>query len=215
MEVLMFERLLINDLGEIGFIIGPLVRHNVYKSADLLHTWSGDIFDVILKSIMGQLSTANGFSPKLTDLPVKKTAQDPIVSSVNVASNINAGNMHGNTTLASRSVSNNNSHTLSKPDEPVHEVVLYNGELVDRVERFYQHKGETKKYYDIEHIRKEKINIDEPYECRCHKCNQTVMTRIEYTPSGSAWCCCMLLLLSGYLTHSQIIIIMIFKTIYF
>ncbi len=164
MEVLMFERLLINDLGEIGFIIGPLVRHNVYKSADLLHTWSGDIFDVILKSIMGQLSTAKGFSPKLTDLPVKKTAQDPIVSSVNVASNINAGNMHGNTTLASRSVSTTqtnqqptNSYTLSKPDEPVHEVVLYNGELVDRVERVYQHKGETKKYYVIE-----KINVPRP-----------------------------------------------------
>jgi len=46
----MFERLLIDNLGEIGFIIGPLVRHNVYKSSDLLKNWSGDQFDNILKS---------------------------------------------------------------------------------------------------------------------------------------------------------------------
>jgi len=161
---------------------------------------------------MGQLSTANGFSPKLTDLPVKTTTQT---------------NQQPTT-----------SHKLSKPDEPVHEVVLYDGKLVDRVQKDYQYKGETKKYTEITYIRKEKINIprpnvpnvqtseekpnkksdetvDEPFECQCHKCNQTVMTRIEYTPSGSAWCCCMLLLFSGYLTHSQIIIIMIFKTIYF
>ncbi len=59
MEILMFERLLIDNLGEIGFIIGPLVRHNVYKSSDLLKNWSGDQFDNILKSIERSIANAS------------------------------------------------------------------------------------------------------------------------------------------------------------
>ena len=58
MEILMFERLLTDSLGEVGFIIGPLVRHNAYKSSDLLNNWSGDLFDGILKAIKGSIAKA-------------------------------------------------------------------------------------------------------------------------------------------------------------
>jgi hypothetical protein len=66
----MFERLLIDNLGEIGFIVGPMVRHNVYKSPELLSTWSGDAFNAILISIKRHLSTTKSGEKKQPLLPV-------------------------------------------------------------------------------------------------------------------------------------------------
>jgi hypothetical protein len=65
----MFERLLIDNLGEIGFIVGPLVRHNCYKSPELLSTWSGDAFNSVLISIKRHLPTTKSGEKKLPLLP--------------------------------------------------------------------------------------------------------------------------------------------------
>ena len=51
----MFERLNIAEIGGIGFIITPLVRHNVYKNPQLLNEWSGSEFKDILNSIKSHL----------------------------------------------------------------------------------------------------------------------------------------------------------------
>ena len=51
----MFERWNMEDLGEIAFIITPLVRHPVYKNPSLLNEWSGDVFNPILKAIKSHL----------------------------------------------------------------------------------------------------------------------------------------------------------------
>ena len=51
----MLENLNVIEIGEVGFIINPLVRHNVYKTPRLLNEWSGNEFEGILKSIKSHL----------------------------------------------------------------------------------------------------------------------------------------------------------------
>ncbi len=60
LEVLMFERLNMSEIGGVGFIITPIVRHPVYKTPDLLNEWSGQNFEGILKSIKSHLGAARG-----------------------------------------------------------------------------------------------------------------------------------------------------------
>ena len=51
MIVLMFEKLEINEIGSVGFIISPLTRFNCYNDKNIFYTWSGPVFDSILKSL--------------------------------------------------------------------------------------------------------------------------------------------------------------------
>ena len=60
LEILMFEKLNIAEIGGVGFIITPLVRHNVYKTPRLLNYWSGKEFEDILKSIKSHLRPVTG-----------------------------------------------------------------------------------------------------------------------------------------------------------
>lgn len=56
MIVLMFERLSMDDLGGVGFIIGPKVRFNCYKNPEMFTNWSGnDIFNSIMEAIQQDL----------------------------------------------------------------------------------------------------------------------------------------------------------------
>lgn len=49
--VLMFERLSLDDIPDVGFLIDPLVRHNVYRNPELLESWSGKAFEPIVYAI--------------------------------------------------------------------------------------------------------------------------------------------------------------------
>ena len=61
LEILMFENLDIAKIGGIGFIITPLVRHNVFNTSNLLNEWSGDEFNKgILKAIKSHLRPDTG-----------------------------------------------------------------------------------------------------------------------------------------------------------
>jgi hypothetical protein len=51
----MFERLNIGEIGGVGFIITPVVRHNVYKTPEIFNEWTGTDFEAILKSIKSRL----------------------------------------------------------------------------------------------------------------------------------------------------------------
>jgi len=59
-EILMFERLEIGDIGSIGFIINPIVRHNLYKIPQIFKDWKGTEFDTILKCVKGHLRPSTG-----------------------------------------------------------------------------------------------------------------------------------------------------------
>jgi len=58
----MFERLNIGEIGGVGFIITPVVRHNVYKTPEIFNEWTGSDFEAILKSIKSRLRPATGRS---------------------------------------------------------------------------------------------------------------------------------------------------------
>lgn len=47
----MFERLMMDEIPDVGFLIDPLVRFNVYKSPEIFENWSGQQFDSILGAI--------------------------------------------------------------------------------------------------------------------------------------------------------------------
>jgi len=52
MVVLMFERIDMEELGGVGFIIGPKVRFNCYKNPEMFKSWSGhEMFNSILSAI--------------------------------------------------------------------------------------------------------------------------------------------------------------------
>lgn len=56
MIVLMFEKLAINELNSVGFIISPLTRFNCFNDSTMLNKWTGPIFDSIIKSINSSLN---------------------------------------------------------------------------------------------------------------------------------------------------------------
>ncbi len=56
----MFERLTISEIGEIGFVIAPIVRHNLYKTPQIFNDWTGTEFDAILKSVKRRLRPSTG-----------------------------------------------------------------------------------------------------------------------------------------------------------
>ena len=75
----MFERWNMEDLGEIAFIITPLVRHPVYKNPSLLNEWSGDVFNPILIAIKSHLMPTTTNNPKRKSwLNVDKESHFPI-----------------------------------------------------------------------------------------------------------------------------------------
>ena len=49
--VLMWERLQMDDLNEVGFIINPLVRYNCYQHKEILQSWSGPYFEYLMHNI--------------------------------------------------------------------------------------------------------------------------------------------------------------------
>jgi len=51
----MCERLKVDEIGEIGFIIGPIVRHNLYKTPQIFNSWDGAEFETILKCVKSHL----------------------------------------------------------------------------------------------------------------------------------------------------------------
>jgi hypothetical protein len=58
MVVLMFDRLTMDELGGVGFIIGPKVRFNCYKNPNMLRTWRDDsMFDSIISAIKEHIAT--------------------------------------------------------------------------------------------------------------------------------------------------------------
>jgi hypothetical protein len=54
--IVMLEKLNINELGSIGFIIASLTRFNFYNQISNDNVWSGEIFDSMMKSIQFNLS---------------------------------------------------------------------------------------------------------------------------------------------------------------
>lgn len=59
--VLMFERLAIKDIGGVGFMIGPMVRYNCYKTPDIFEHWNGNIFESFMQAVMGYLNRSIDF----------------------------------------------------------------------------------------------------------------------------------------------------------
>lgn len=57
--VLMFERIPMDDLGGVGFIIGPKVRFNCYKEPAMFNEWSGSTFDSIIEAIKDNLNASS------------------------------------------------------------------------------------------------------------------------------------------------------------
>ena len=48
----MFERLNLEDIPDVGFLIDPFVRHNLYKYPEILENWSGEKFEPIINAII-------------------------------------------------------------------------------------------------------------------------------------------------------------------
>ncbi len=61
-EILMFEKLKIGEIGSVGFIIAPFVRHNLYKIPQIFNEWNGVEFDTILKCVKRRLRTSTSSS---------------------------------------------------------------------------------------------------------------------------------------------------------
>ncbi len=59
-EILMFEKLKVGEIGSVGFIIAPIVRHNLYKIPQIFNEWKGDEFDAILRSVEKRLCPSSG-----------------------------------------------------------------------------------------------------------------------------------------------------------
>jgi len=59
-EVLMFERLEIGNIGDLGFIIAPIARHNLYETPQIINNWKGTEFDTILKCVKRRLRPSTG-----------------------------------------------------------------------------------------------------------------------------------------------------------
>jgi tetratricopeptide (TPR) repeat protein len=74
--VLMFQDLPINELGSVGFIIGPLLRHNCFSDINIFHSWSGDCFNSILKSINSLLNKRSNSAPNLHKNLVEASDED-------------------------------------------------------------------------------------------------------------------------------------------
>jgi len=74
--VLMFQDLPINELGSVGFIIGPLLRHNCFNDINIFHSWSGDCFNSILKSINSILNKRSNSAPNLAKTTIKPSDDD-------------------------------------------------------------------------------------------------------------------------------------------
>ncbi len=62
-EILMFEKLKVGEIGSVGFIIAPIVRHNLYKIPHIFNEWKGDEFDAILKSVEKRLCESTSSTP--------------------------------------------------------------------------------------------------------------------------------------------------------
>ncbi len=60
LEILMCEKLKVDEIGEIGFIIAPIVRHNLYKIPQIFRNWKGPEFDTILKCVKRHLRPSTG-----------------------------------------------------------------------------------------------------------------------------------------------------------
>ena len=42
---------MMDDIPDVGFLIDPLVRYNVYKNPEIFENWSGPQFDSIVGAI--------------------------------------------------------------------------------------------------------------------------------------------------------------------
>ena len=84
MIILMFERLQINEIGSVGFIISPLTRFNCYNDKNIFYTWCGPIFDTILKSVNNCL---NGITESKWDTFGKKVSTQ--IATIQVMSILN------------------------------------------------------------------------------------------------------------------------------
>jgi len=62
LEIIMWEKLKIDECGEIGFIISPIIRHNLYKIPQIFNDWEGTEFDTILKCVKSRLRPSTGSS---------------------------------------------------------------------------------------------------------------------------------------------------------
>jgi len=71
-EILMFERLEIGSIGGIGFIIAPIVRHNLYKIPQIFKDWKGTEFDTILKCVKGHLRPSTGSAANAEETKAKE-----------------------------------------------------------------------------------------------------------------------------------------------
>jgi len=60
LAILMFERLEIGKIGSVGFIIAPIVRHNLYTIPQIFNEWDGTEFDTILKNAKRLLRPSTG-----------------------------------------------------------------------------------------------------------------------------------------------------------
>jgi hypothetical protein len=86
LEILMFERLKVNEIGEIGFIIAPIIRHNLYKIPQIFNEWTGTEFDAILMSVKRRLRPPTGSVASRPSSSVVSNASRPSSSVASKAS---------------------------------------------------------------------------------------------------------------------------------
>lgn len=73
MVILMFERISMEELGGVGFTIGPKVRFNCYKNPGMFQNWSScEMFNSIMEAIRADLNQAPAI--------IESSGKDTIVS---------------------------------------------------------------------------------------------------------------------------------------
>jgi hypothetical protein len=70
--VLMWEELKMQDIDEVGFIISPYVRNNIYKTPEIFRNWDCDAFKQIMNGITQILQKLEEAESKSNDQKVIK-----------------------------------------------------------------------------------------------------------------------------------------------
>lgn len=82
--VLMFERLMMDDIPDVGFLIDPLVRYNVYKNPEIFENWSGPQFDSIVGAINDAIEPNRRSMIRAYSEKSEKSEEEDLVSRISV-----------------------------------------------------------------------------------------------------------------------------------
>ena len=86
--VLMFEELLINEIGSVGFIITPLLRFNCFNDKTMLYNWSGPIFESMLKSLNNYLNFDSNLNTPCSPLSLYTKTTDRSLTNDSTSSSV-------------------------------------------------------------------------------------------------------------------------------